>query len=136
MQVDVYSRQQFDGLSPESDKIAVSIIRPGAKEPEDLIGWKDHILLQFDDVANVRETDWGLVMFSDEQAQELFAFLLKHKHEDFVVHCDAGISRSVAVGVVISTQFEHKLILHAIDTDQFANAAVMSKLRRIVWKQE
>lgn len=56
----------------------------------------DVLTLQFDDIT--REVE-GAVLFSEEMAKQIIAFLKKNKTVDtLVIHCYAGQSRSRAVG--------------------------------------
>lgn len=40
-------------------------------------------------------------MFSDEQAKQVVDFAEKYSNYPFIIHCDAGISRSAGVGAAI-----------------------------------
>ena len=57
---------------------------------------QDVLTLYFDDI--VREVE-GAVLFSDEMAEQIIAFIKKNRKVDtLLVHCYAGQSRSRAVG--------------------------------------
>lgn len=68
-----------------------------------LDGWGDVLRLEFHDVANdVAADDWldTYVRFTDVQAQRVSGFAQQAAAagiEDLVIHCDAGLSRSVAI---------------------------------------
>lgn len=60
---------------------------------------KGVLTLHFDDI--VRETD-GAVLFTDEMAEKIIAFVQAHKQADtLLIHCYAGQSRSRAVGAFV-----------------------------------
>lgn len=57
---------------------------------------KDVLTLYFDDVIRPVE---GAVLFTEEMAKQIIAFIRRHKDVDsLLVHCYAGQSRSLAVG--------------------------------------
>lgn len=59
---------------------------------------QDVLTLYFDDI--VREVE-GAVLFSDEMAEQIIAFIKKNRKVDtLLVHCYAGQSRSRAVGAL------------------------------------
>jgi len=68
---------------------------------------------------------------SDAQAQEIAKFIMKRKDRNFVVHCAAGISRSGAVGKIISEvqgDKYDKFILH--NPNVHPNSLVYSKVKK------
>ena len=40
-------------------------------------------------------------LMSDEDAEKVVRFVLRHSDSDLIIHCDAGISRSAGVGAAI-----------------------------------
>ncbi|KKL95831.1 hypothetical protein LCGC14_1850720, partial [marine sediment metagenome] len=58
-----------------------------------------------------------------------------HKEKDFMIHCDAGQSRSVAVGVFIKDVFEGELCLHAVETTAGSNSLVHRLLMKKYWEE-
>jgi predicted protein tyrosine phosphatase len=66
--------------------------------------------------------------------REVENFVFAHKDKDFVVHCDAGVSRSVAVGMYLRTLFEAELTTHAIHTTRAYNSLVHRMLMRRWWQ--
>ena len=67
--------------------------------------------------------------FSWEQARDVIDFADQNLHCDWHVHCDAGMSRSVAVGRFLAERYGRELKLHACSTDTFANPHVLRTLR-------
>lgn len=71
-------------------------------------GVKDVLNLCFGDYTpNDKDLD-GEKLFSESQAKQVIEFVDKYKNEVemFVIHCDAGVSRSGAVGTFISRYLE------------------------------
>lgn len=132
MSVDVFSREQFEALKPDGESVVISIFSPGKKPPK-LEGWLATLAVDFHDVTD-EACDDGLNPISDMQASAIFNFVTRHAGKNFIVHCDAGISRSVAVGLFIAANFSHELRLHAIGVSSFANSLVHMKLQRLLWK--
>jgi len=64
----------------------------------DELSCKDYISLCFQDIA-YEKGEYN--RFTDKQADEVLSFVDKHKDKNFLVHCDAGISRSGAVGTFV-----------------------------------
>ena len=85
--------------------------------------------LDFDDVSNDGDHCRAL---TDEQAEEIIAFILKHRGKDFLVHCKAGFSRSAAIGQVIKDFFPEYENNENYDG---RNAFVFSKLKNKMYEQ-
>lgn len=97
----VTNREKAEATSPDPRTAVVSI--SGMGEPARLrCGWGPVLRLRFQDVTDreARE-DATLVPMTPDQAAQLVEFVdgcLRAGIVDFLVHCDAGVSRSVAVG--------------------------------------
>ena len=77
--------------------------------------------LQFDDVTE-RDTDPSLTHFSPTQAEQIKEFVSKITDDgsrDIWVHCDAGVSRSGAVGYVLNEYFNKFLTVNKVDQNFF-----------------
>ena len=75
----------------------------------------------FDDVTE-RDTDPGLIHFSEDMAKKICSFIKRIKDDgsmDFYVHCDAGVSRSGAVGFMLNEWFNKFLKMNRIDNESF-----------------
>lgn len=74
--------------------------------------YENVLVLFFDDITD--DLNWdndpdflGPVLFTEDQAKKIIAFIDLHKDKDqFIIHCSAGISRSGAVGTFINDYFE------------------------------
>jgi len=142
MRVDIYSRQQACILTPLASTVVISISNPGetASIKE---GWPAVLRLKFHDIVRLRTEMPVLVapkggkpvLFDEVMAAQIDAFVWAHKEKDFMIHCDAGQSRSVAVGVFIRDVFEGKLYLHAVETAAGSNSLVHRLLMKKYWEE-
>lgn len=92
--------------SPDPDSVPESLIREDTIPILEEKGCEKHLSLCFSDVTadqypRFKKRYPEIILFSEEQAKEAFKFLsMTHESNEevvFVVHCDAGISRSGAV---------------------------------------
>jgi predicted protein tyrosine phosphatase len=90
---------------PGPNEICISIRSPGAEPARLSPNFRDVLRLYFHDVGGFDPPyPEGTVEFSEEAAEQIAAFVRAHAGAaTIVVHCEAGISRSVAVGLAIST---------------------------------
>ncbi len=106
----VYSRQEIEAIEPHDvSHVIVSIRTPG--DPDEVkLPVNDHtedvLHLQFHDIDRVvvgYNDDIEPNMFQQTHAKQVREFFEKNKDvERFIVHCDAGLSRSPAVAAAIS----------------------------------
>jgi predicted protein tyrosine phosphatase len=136
-QVDVYNREGACSLDPIEGTVIISISGPTGTPAPLKEGWEDVLRLEFDDVVKPVAGIPDLVLFHQGHVDKVQAFVEKHVEagKDFVVHCDAGISRSVAIGMYINEVYEGDLNLHAIHTTAAANARVHRGLIRKHWAE-
>lgn len=125
--VDVFSRQQAESLIPRPGFVAISITACSRSMASLHREWEDILFLQFDDVGANEEN-----CFSRGQANAIIEFARRHEDKCFMVHCDAGLSRSVAVGLFLAAWLEKDLRTHACKTVQFYNAHVHALLMRVL----
>jgi len=146
MKVDVYSRRQAVALDPVAGTVIISISSPADRAPLKK-GWEDILRLEFHDVtidpdeARTRGIDSiqgkPIVWFSEDHVKAVEFFVHQHKDKNFVVHCDAGVSRSVAVGLFLREIFvEVELNTHAINTTRAYNSLVHRMLLRRRWEDQ
>lgn len=132
MSVHVWNREQAQKLIPREKEVIISISQPG--EPANLRdGWMDILKLEFSDYTSeeIGKNELNSVtLFTEDMAKQIWNFVNKYEKFVFHVHCDAGISRSVAVGLIIADVFGVELKLHAIDTSALANSLVTRLLKR------
>lgn len=133
--VDVYNRNDACGLDPIEGTVIISISNPDQPAPLKE-GWEDVLRLEFSDIVRLPPVEMpDLVVFHQGHVDLVHSFVEKHVRagKDFVVHCDAGVSRSVAVGMYIHEVYEGDLNLHAIHTTAAANSRVHRGLIRKHW---
>ncbi len=142
MKVQVYSRQHMREIEPNAYKCLVSIwseiaLATQSYQDDDipLKGWWDALKLEFDDVVDPI-VGMDVTIFDERMAKELLAFIDKNKGRDFVIHCDAGISRSVAVASFMKDAYEYDMELFEIGSDQFRNIRIVNLLRRARFESE
>ena len=67
--------------------------------------FKDSLSIQFYDIDIEEEykssSDWKFVPINNEEAKIILDFILKHKNDNFLIHCEKGQSRSAGVGLAI-----------------------------------
>lgn len=107
--------------------------------------FEDALELVFDDVMGDgsvpqtpahRQDGWEgetFVPFNKEDAKKVIEFAEKHVEQgnDIVVHCDAGISRSVAIGKYLAEAYGLKVQFCVTGHDKFANQHIYSTLKSI-----
>lgn len=134
-QVDVYNREQVLETAKQEgcpSTAVISISNPGAQLEWVSPQWAGLLQLSFFDYTHpVPEK----TVFDEDMSQQVKAFVEEHKEHAFLIHCDAGISRSVAIGVWISETLGIPLYTHAIHTTMAANSLVLQLLRRTQWEE-
>lgn len=106
--------------------------------------FEDYVEIVFDDVTAegvapdtpIHRKGWesdSCVPFSIEHATKIVEFAEKHIEQgnDIVVHCDAGFSRSVAVGKFLAEHYGLRVRQLAIETDEYANLHVYETLKKV-----
>jgi len=133
--VNVYCRKQMTEDVPPSHRVAlISIQGPGGMYETEVTatGWKAMLKVKFHDFEHDHgkkaEGKWPFRVISLEQAKEMLAFMQKHYGSDFVVHCDGGVSRSVATGCFMRDFLGYKLKLNAFKSTWARNKLVYIKL--------
>ena len=83
------------------DTIVISINNSFDPVNELKPGWRDVLVLQFDDVSSLSH---NLIRFSRSHAEQVIAFLRRHEQDTahVLVHCVAGEKRSAAVAKVVA----------------------------------
>jgi predicted protein tyrosine phosphatase len=132
--VHVWNRLQAEGLEPCGVIISIHSPEGITNFPANLReGWQGRLTLCFED-AEPGEPDSPRV-FADHHAQAILEFCNRHKDiEEWHIHCDAGFSRSVAVGIMLADMFRRELTLHAVGTTEHANNWVMTVIKRLQWQ--
>jgi len=154
VRVCVCNRKQAESDLSEvtSARHLISITTPGhelAKIPGSeggiYTGWDDIVAFQFhdiipEDLRDLRDAHGkDFVCFDMSMAKKIIEWIdgIPDKRE-ILVHCDAGISRSMAVGRFIAaiTPRELTILTPGMSTDQFANVHVWNILRRCWYERE
>lgn len=128
--VTVKSRTQIIESFPDEQICLISISNPDYEYSHSVptAGWNDVLEIQFDDI----ERSWmGWIPITATQARDIYEFIIRNLGKDFVVHCDAGVSRSMAVGCFIHDFFNYGLDLQSYDTTEYRNKLVYSLLKEI-----
>lgn len=135
MRVDVYNRAHAEAVAPTPNTVVISISNPGL--PARLKdGWESVLRLEFHDVVTRAEGMSQCEPFHDGHAVEIHDFVEENLDKNFMVHCDAGMSRSVAVGVFLQDVHGYTLHLHEAINDAAANSRIKRGLMRKFWDKQ
>ena len=157
--IDVYNREQFRMLVPDPGVCVISCQTPPTTWGEGTLsdipnGWGDSLVLEFHDV--LQQSSPEMVVFDAKMADRVVDFVEAAKvrldwiraiygadspqfdaesaGHRFVIHCDAGQSRSVAIGLWLSQYHDYDeetpLRLHAASHAGSFNSTVLRELRR------
>ncbi|WP_087863906.1 hypothetical protein [Comamonas thiooxydans] len=122
--VKVFSRLQAEERSAEPGEVCISITNP-AQLKVPLEGYGALLRLGFHDIDQVYGS---FTTMSREQAWQALEFILAHKDQPLVVHCEAGASRSVAIGLFAAGLLHRPM--YVANTDVVVpNAWVLNQLR-------
>jgi len=150
MKVDVLNRRTVSAMVPLADTCLVSIwseIMLASQHYDDMPitfdGWKASLRLDFDDVTlndqkvlimnpMMRHDSSGFetTPFSEEHANALLDFIDVNDGSPFVIHCDAGISRSAAMASFMEMAYGYDATYHQTGDDKHRNIHVFNLLRR------
>ena len=89
-------------------------------------GWHDTIVIGVDDIV---KPIYGYLHFTSEMAKQLADFIKKNDGKNMLINCDAGISRSSAVGSVLRDYFGYEVKFFC-GTDEHRNVLIRSELIR------
>lgn len=96
---------------------------------EEQLGWLDKLLAKLSLSDKFKRNCKPL---TDFQAQLLISFICRHQgKKDFIIHCEYGKSRSVAVGVFIANKFGYKIKNKTTNELNQANSWVLNRLNSI-----
>lgn len=104
---------------------------------------KNLLELKFDDIT---EPENGYILFNDSLAVKVKDYFEKITGSDkaLLVHCDAGISRSGAIGLIANEYFNKFIEKNFNDNEYFEkmnrhimpNSCVVRELKNCLWKTE
>ena len=96
-------------------------------------GWDDVLRIEFDDVISISHP---FIACSTADADILHEFIERHIEKDFLIHCGAGLSRSVAVGSFMREIHGADLHLHETHSDEQCNSRVRRALLDKYWRKQ
>lgn len=121
----VLPRDQAEAWVPQSGEVAISIGNPRQSAAALDPGFAEVLALGFHDTD---KEGGGFTPMSPQQAREVMAFGRRHAGAALMVHCQAGASRSVAVGLILAAW--HRRPLQVLATDVLIpNPWVINQLR-------
>jgi len=84
----------------------ISITDPKSKKIDDTIysNFKNVLVCNFWDIE---ENFGNYKVISDKQAKKIFKFINKNINDSFLIHCEAGVSRSAAIALAIEYIYEN-----------------------------
>lgn len=134
------SRVRAARLVPNTSCALLSISTPTRPYPisPQYAGWADVLQLEFHDVANeVPADDWldTYIRFSADEAARSCEFArraLSAGIEDLVIHCDAGLSRSVGIAESLRRAGWADLKLWECSAPLQANELVLRKMEKLL----
>lgn len=148
MRVWVCNRKQAEAGMPEFDSIrnVISISTPGHDEANIPGEWSRRLNLWFhdivpEDVRDLRTVNGkDLTPFTREMAEASLGWIESiPKDEDILVHCDAGMSRSVGMAQFIRRFTDRELNILTpgmAGVDQFGNVHVSRMMARIIHEKD
>jgi len=110
MIIKVFSRQEVEAYKTGEKTILISIRDAGSKKANIQKGWQKIMFLDFDDIDR-QIGDYRL--FTLDDANKICGFVEKSvrvlgKDIIVVINCEAGISRSAAVGLFLERVYNNK----------------------------
>ena len=108
-EIESYAKDNFSKLNLDKNTVIISITDPKSNILDEgiLNKFKDSLSIQFYDITedmiyNTNE-NWKFVPINNEEAKIILDFILKHKNDNFLIHCEKGQSRSAGVGLAIES---------------------------------
>lgn len=117
-QVLILSQVQASEITDFPNHAVVSIVSPGHEHPR--LTAKHLLQVHFNDVDQMCELQDGRIIMPMEQsiADEVALFAIKHREEPkWVVHCEAGLSRSPGVGLAIAGWQENRELVEHLEVN-------------------
>ena len=94
--------------------------------------------IDFDDLeCDFTFEGYNFKVITDEQALQIYDFLMKHSDKHIICHCRAGKSRSAAISEFLLQMFSDKYEeceANRINSDKTPNGEVLRKLKRIYYE--
>jgi len=140
--VEVFSRQMIDAGHGRGG-VLISILQPATgfelSSATDMVNvkspdskhWRKVLTLRFLDSTPSERFD---ALFDEAHARQVWDFINDVEFSETInIHCTAGISRSVGVGVVLADALCRNIVVHTGVGIQFANPHVLALMRREMW---
>lgn len=129
MQVHVLSQEKAVVLTPEDNTVVISITNPGHTAAL-LEGWDAVLRVKFHGMNHVPKPDpprkgfpgyipkvQHIILFDEVHREQIDGFAHANHNKNFIVHCNAGLHRSVSVACYLRDVFGHELDLLAEPED-------------------
>lgn len=123
MTVVVLPRLMAEAMEPLAGAVCISITNPNQSAAR-LDGWHDVLRLGFHDTDR---KGGGFTVMTRLDALQVLRFSRRHRAAPMTVHCEAGASRSVGVGVFLSAWRREALSIQ--EDVLFPNPLVVRQLR-------
>lgn len=122
----VLPRQEAEALVPPVSAACISITNP-RQAPAALAGWADVLHIEFHDI----DRPYGhFVEMKAVHAKNVIAFAKKHEYSRLYVHCEFGVSRSVAIGQFLSRWLKKPYIGPGAPGNTWVTQMLMRQARR------
>jgi predicted protein tyrosine phosphatase len=126
--ITVMSKRRAVNIKSKMDGPLISIWCSDDEVDIDAGMWTNVFVIAFDDITYPME---GLVLFSETHAKYIREISSRiDKYDAIYIHCQAGISRSVAVAMYIAQKQGREIILKDVDTLEHYNVHVYNTLAR------
>lgn len=136
--IHVWNRKMIEEGQAMLGAALISISEPNRKvNIVNEVSFADILRLYFHDITTLEEAQIdGLTLFTHEQAHAILDFAKRHQDREIIIHCAAGMSRSVAVGNVLARWLNEIVDYKVADTDQFRNVHVCNVMMRAIYRRE
>jgi predicted protein tyrosine phosphatase len=113
-----------DSIAPNT--VCISIVSPG--QPDTVISapFEAILRLKFHDIEKLMD---GYQRASKQDLEAIVAFLNQHRGKNFLIHCEAGVSRSGAIVEAILAAFPE---YEDKGWDRFPNGFILMHLKRML----
>lgn len=126
------NRQKAEQWLASDGQVCVSIHSSSGEPARLRDGFRDVLVLEFDDLTDdeLPTTLPNAKLFSREQGRALLDFMRQHEDAHWLIHCDAGVSRSAAVARFVAANLGVEAVGTEIRDTGLANGRVLRVLGR------
>lgn len=125
--ITVLPRLAAEALPGQKEAVFISITNPRQAKAALSDEWGSILRLGFHDVD---ENAGDFVTINSSQADELILFISENRDKPIFVHCEAGFSRSVAVGAFAAAWLRQEISVPIVNP----NPGVLLALCRCGWR--